>query len=1101
MGDSDKFEHFVIMRRSDGSLWELGRGAMGVTYKAFDANLRSDVALKVINTQYLNSEIARQRFLREARAAASLRHPNVATVFHLGNSEGRFFYAMEYVEGETAERRVQREGPLSADLVLRIVRQVARALIAADRQKLVHRDIKPSNIMLVVDADEDHLLVKVIDFGLAKSLGAMLEQSVTLSMGGFVGTPHFASPEQLEEKEIDIRSDIYSLGATLWFMLTGRPPFQGSIASVINQHLSQPLPIEILSKLHPRLADLAGKMMAKLPEDRFQSPSDLKRELDTILIELKGQSPTLVPTRQNPAASSRSAGLATVTGTSMSGFATGQLIRNRYQIVGQSPFDMNLFKARDFHSNRVVALRPLPLAVGYDTARVELLKQEIEQFRAIRHPNLIEILGLENYEHGLFIVSEWIKGFSLQELLRARRELLWVETLRIAKPLAKVLDFVAESKILNGRLSLRQAFVEVPNLSEESHELLRTSVSSWPPLIVKVDALSLGQITPEYLSEPTQTVVDQVGLNFPRNHVQQLAWVLYELLGGAKPTPFSGGAVPRLNPVPNLSEPGNAILRVGASEPDRFATATNFLSDLEGAEIHNQPPIVHPIASGSPAAGPLPPSIYPQASQRSAQSSAVPDPDDNQPKTSPALLRMLLTGIGLFLVCALGALIGANFFLRKPEAPVTVVRNGSVSVTSKPEGAAVTWNGKEIGRTPLSFYTLPKGKHILELSSPGYQTRSMEVEISEGSLNNLGLIPLVHDVGQLSVKSVPDNLVVEIMDSENRTTIGKTPMMLDNLPVGNYTIRVKRAGWPDYSEAVKVRPSTSLSVEHAFNGVNVTLQSDPPGATVYLGSSELGKTPVTVELPPQRAQLVSRIGALAPVTEEFIPTGSGKQALEFKHDFGVVSISSDRFDSEVYIAGIDLGKVPIDAILPPGQHQIVVRSEGLPDQTKTIHIRTGQKVTLPISFISNAGVAGNSESRSERVPRENTQPAPKPVRTRTPRPEQTPTPAYENTQPAPKPVRTRAPRAEQIPTPAYRTREDYERAKDAAYKQFDEQWEARKDAVKREKDYYDYQADHSEGTVKDKWKAKKDQADQRLDQLDDQTDGAKKALKKQWNDD
>src|SRR6516165_2672962 len=324
MGDSDKFEHFVIMRRSDGSLWELGRGAMGVTYKAFDANLRSDVALKVINTQYLNSEIARQRFLREARAAASLRHPNVATVFHLGNSEGRFFYAMEYVEGETAERRVQREGPLSADLVLRIVRQVARALIAADRQKLVHRDIKPSNIMLVVDADEDHLLVKVIDFGLAKSLGAVLEQSVTLSMGGFVGTPHFASPEQLEEKEIDIRSDIYSLGATLWFMLTGRPPFQGSIASVINQHLSQPLPIEILSKLHPRLADLAEKMMAKRPEDRFQSPSDLK-----------GQSPTLVPTRPNPAISNRSSGLATVPGTSALGFATGQLIRNRYQIVGQ----------------------------------------------------------------------------------------------------------------------------------------------------------------------------------------------------------------------------------------------------------------------------------------------------------------------------------------------------------------------------------------------------------------------------------------------------------------------------------------------------------------------------------------------------------------------------------------------------------------------------------------------------------------------------------------------------------------------------------------------------------------------------------------------
>jgi serine/threonine protein kinase len=110
-------------------------------------------------------------------------------------------------------------------------------LIAADKQKLVHRDIKPSNVMLVRDEDEDHLLVKVIDFGLAKSLACGPDQSVTVTIGGFVGTPHFASPEQLEERDIDIRSDIYSLGATLWFMLAGKPPFQGSMASVIHQQL------------------------------------------------------------------------------------------------------------------------------------------------------------------------------------------------------------------------------------------------------------------------------------------------------------------------------------------------------------------------------------------------------------------------------------------------------------------------------------------------------------------------------------------------------------------------------------------------------------------------------------------------------------------------------------------------------------------------------------------------------------------------------------------------------------------------------------------------------------------------------------------------
>ena len=395
MGETDKFEHFVIKRHADGSLWELGRGAMGVTYKAFDTNLRSDVALKVINPQFLNSETARQRFLREARAAASLRHPNVATVFHLGNSEGGFYYAMEYVEGETVERRVQREGPLPPDLALRITRQVSRALIAADRQKLVHRDIKPSNIMLVVDEEEDHLLVKVIDFGLAKSLGVAADQSVTVSMGGFVGTPHFASPEQLEEKEIDIRSDIYSLGATLWYTLTGRPPFNGSMASVINQHLSQPPSSEILAKLHPQIAALLEQMLAKQPEDRFQSPSELKRQIDEILSDLKGQTPTLAPIGRPSGGIGHSHGTATIGGTSTSGFATGQIIRDRYQIFAQSPVDNNLFRAKDLHSNRVVAIRPLPAAVRYEKARLELLRQEVERLRTVHHPNLLEVFGLE----------------------------------------------------------------------------------------------------------------------------------------------------------------------------------------------------------------------------------------------------------------------------------------------------------------------------------------------------------------------------------------------------------------------------------------------------------------------------------------------------------------------------------------------------------------------------------------------------------------------------------------------------------------------------------------------------------------------------------
>src|SRR5246127_2167838 len=143
-----RFEHYELVTGEDGKPVELGRGAMGVTYKALDVDLRCPVTLKVISEQYLGDESARLRFLREARAAASVRHPNVASVFHLGRTGSTYFYAMEFVEGETAESLIKRSGRLAVKLALEIATQVAAGLAAVHKQKLVHRDIKPSNIML-----------------------------------------------------------------------------------------------------------------------------------------------------------------------------------------------------------------------------------------------------------------------------------------------------------------------------------------------------------------------------------------------------------------------------------------------------------------------------------------------------------------------------------------------------------------------------------------------------------------------------------------------------------------------------------------------------------------------------------------------------------------------------------------------------------------------------------------------------------------------------------------------------------------------------------------------------------------------------------------
>jgi len=234
MPDAERYQQYEVLRREDGSLWELGRGAMGITYKAYDTNLHCAVALKIINSTYLGNDIARQRFLREARAAAALRHPNVATVFNLSTDEDNYFYVMEFIDGETAEAYVKRKGRIEPIEALHIAIQVARALAAAERQGLVHRDLKPSNLMLVDQEGES--VVKVIDFGLAKSAKGGAEEG-SLTIEGFVGTPHFASPEQVEETDLDVRSDIYSLGATLYYLIVGKPPFSGSVGQVMSQHL------------------------------------------------------------------------------------------------------------------------------------------------------------------------------------------------------------------------------------------------------------------------------------------------------------------------------------------------------------------------------------------------------------------------------------------------------------------------------------------------------------------------------------------------------------------------------------------------------------------------------------------------------------------------------------------------------------------------------------------------------------------------------------------------------------------------------------------------------------------------------------------------
>ncbi|MCH5374389.1 MAG: serine/threonine protein kinase, partial [Planctomycetes bacterium] len=264
--------HYTILEK-------LGEGGMGVVYKAEDTKLKRTVALKFLSSRAVGTEEDKARFIHEAQSAAALNHPNICTIHEIDEYEGRFFIAMESIEGTSLKTRIE-AGPLPLDEVVGIAVQIAEGLRAAHKRDVIHRDVKSANVMITPEGQ-----AKIMDFGLAKAPG---RTQLTVE-GTTLGTVAYMSPEQSRGEVVDARSDIWSLGVVLYEMTTGRLPFKGDhepavIYSIINE---DPKPLtSVRSDVPMELERIVGKCLAKQPSQRYQGANDLLVDLKRLRAEL-----------------------------------------------------------------------------------------------------------------------------------------------------------------------------------------------------------------------------------------------------------------------------------------------------------------------------------------------------------------------------------------------------------------------------------------------------------------------------------------------------------------------------------------------------------------------------------------------------------------------------------------------------------------------------------------------------------------------------------------------------------------------------------------------------------------------------------------------
>ena len=616
-----RFGNFEVINDPDGRPLLLGKGTFGRTYQARHCFLDTIVALKIITERYVADAAVRQRFLTEARAVAKLSHPHIARLYDFGEMNGVLHYAMEYCGGGSLADFAAQKGAVPLRQTIEIAQQISGALKCAHVAGFIHRDLKPSNIMLT--APDGPMFAKLIDFGLVQPSvpGATRSFGDDQSADGarFLGTPLFASPEQLREEPMDVRTDLFSLGITLWFLMAGRAPESGSSAEIAASRLNrESYAARLPANLPPPFRDVLVQLLEKDRKNRFATAADVFKALNACAAALGFRR---ARDYTDPAAALEWEDTE-VTDNGAPDFAKiepAELesveaeLSSQFNVVARINEDftgLNYVAEEVGKKGAMSILHVLHRLLLEDGPAFERFRAHIAQLMRVDVAEIVRPKAIKRYSDYVAVISDKPGGTDLLSVLRTERTVPLVEAAPLLEKIADVCDRLCAGGLPGAQLAPGRIFVESAN-----DGLSKAQARLFPRFLAVSEATELARMNESEDASSTTMTTDMLGDPARAdNMAEHFASLLYRVVAGRNCPVAASLSSQAYVAIPGLSEQSNRILAMVIARQVEDSSCGKVLREILNTEgiVAGHSSAGFTVRPGSSTVSPLtPPPVTP----------------------------------------------------------------------------------------------------------------------------------------------------------------------------------------------------------------------------------------------------------------------------------------------------------------------------------------------------------------------------------------------------------------------------------------------------------------------------------------------------------